>query len=288
MSEKYPIRAVMGECAESWNNRQEPISPFIAAAQFFAELKRRGLQYDTYLSTIITGGGHTHDPEIETAQAIDRNVRNGLSVADILYDEATLNPAHVAEPAAMPTIEGWLPDEWMTFWTLAIAKPDFTNVSYNRVKYIEQQFTHKIWERVNFDGLDMDKYRDRTIDKSERLLHYASHASAMHEVLRMKLVDINPVHRIIGLLGMEESVGSSAEDYFAAELGVHRFKAALAKVEALEPEQLSNTELSSNICRLRELGIHALSMAPSQQLILVENRAGTNWGMQDAGQTRLF
>lgn len=288
MAENYPIRTTMNDCAEAWNIQREPVSPFFAAAQFFAELERRRQRYDTYLQTIITGGGHTHDPKLERVQAVERNTRNGLAVADMLYDEHVVDPSGSAEAAAMPVINGWLQDDWMTFWPLIISKPEFTSMSANRIMYLEEQFKQKIWERANFHGLDMAAYRDRTIDKSVRLRHYTDHANALHEALSINKVPLKPVHRIVGLLGIEESVGSTAEKDYATNLGVRAYRVAMASVQPLSPEQLSNAELGSNIRRLHELGVHALSGAPTQQLILVEDRTPTNWDIRDAMQQRLL
>lgn len=288
MAESYPLRSTMDDCAKAWNDQAEPISPFFAAAQFSAELKRRQLSYDTYLQTVITGGGHTHDPELESVQAVKRNVHNGLAVADILFEEGTIDPSTAAEAAAMPIVNDWVQDDWMAFWTLLIAKPDFAAMRYERVGYLEREFQQKVQERINFHGLDMRAYRNRTIDKSIRLLHYASHANAMHEVLSTNKIALKPINRIVGLLGIEESVGATTEEDFARNLGIRAFRAVMARVEPLSPDQLSNLELGNDIRRLRELGVQALSGAPTQQLILVENREPTNWNIMDAQQSRLF
>lgn len=290
MAERYPIRELMHDCAEVWNKQSEPISPFFAAAQFTSELKRRRLSYDTYLQTIITGGGHVHDPDTSTAEGVQRNIRNGLAVAEMLYDEQIIDPSAAVEAAAMPVINGWQPDDWMTLWPLLIAKPNFTDMSHDRVSYLEKEFKQKVWERVNFHGLDMEKYRDRSIDKALRLRHYIAHANALHEMLAVNKtrVIIQPVHRIVGLLGIEESVGSTTEKNFATNLGVRAYQAMMARVEPLSPEELSNAELGSDIRRLRELGVQALAGVPTQQLVLVEDRTTTNWDIQDAQQPRLF
>lgn len=279
--ENYPIRDLMSECAEEWNSRDTAPTPFVAAATFLSELRRRHLRYDTYLQTIITGGGHTHDLELARNDAIARNVANGLQVGEMLHQEGVVDLNSSAEAAAMPPINGWQADDWMTFWPLIIAKPDLPGMNRSRFQYLERSFAEIIWERVNFHGLDMDSYRDRTIPKSERLSHYASHANALHEMLSRNKVPLHPVWRIIGLLGIEESVGSTTEKYYATNIGVRAFQAVLARVEPLQPEELSNEALGKDISHLRQLGVKALAGTPSQQFILVEDRTATNWKITD-------
>ena len=281
MAGNYPIRELMGECADKWNNRDEPISPFFAAATFFTELERRRLRYDTYLQTIITGGGHLHNTALARDEAVERNIANGLHTAELLDAEGIVDLSSSVEAAAMPVIEGWQPDDWMTFWPLIISKPNFTQKTPNNVRYLESAFKQKVWERVNFHGLDMEKYRDRSIPKAERLGHYANHANALHEALSIHKVPLQPVWRIIGLLGIEESVGSTTEKFYARNLGVRAFQAVMARVEPLAPHELSDQALGKDIAELRGLGVQALAGVPEQQFILAEDRKPTNWHISD-------
>lgn len=279
MADRYPIREVMSECAEVWNDRTEPISPFWAAAQFFHELDRRRLPYDSYLQTVITGGGHAYDPALEKEQAVERNVQNALRLAELLDNEMVIDLPKSAEAAAMPFIHGWRQNDWMTFWPLLMAKPKLQHIGWGSIRRLEEFFNQRLGEHAEGNGLDMNAYRDRSIDKSERLRHYIYHTEAMYETLLMNKVPLQPVNRVVGLLGIEESVGSTAEKHFAKRLGIRAFQAALAEVRPLSPEKLSDAELGSNIASLRNLGVQALANVPRQQFILVEDRQPADWGM---------
>jgi|GEM_PF-5451648 len=288
MAEGFPIRDTMRDCASKWNELPEPISPFLAAAQLSSELKHRRLWYDSYLQTVITGGGHVYDPSLVEARAVERNIDTGLRVASELHEEGVVDLNTAVEAAAMPTIEGWQPDQWMTFWPLIIARLDFAQLRPSRLEYLEHQFEGLVQEHIRYGGLDMDIYRDRSIEKSMRLGHYLIHATAVREMLTLNKVPIDPVSRVISLVGTDDSVGSSAERYFAKALDVRIFKSVLAKVEPLAPEDLSDHDIGERIRRLRNLGVQALEGEVSQQFVLIEDRRPIDWHISSANQPPLF
>ena len=277
MAKRHAIRELMQEAAEIWNGFPEPISPFLAAAEFGGELARRRLRYDTYIQTVITGGGHVHDPELTNDAAVQRNIDNALKVADVLHDEGIIDLGSCAEAAAMPHINGWTAEDWMTFWPLIISKPvlhqdmgpGLARVLHDKALYLEKEFEYSKQERRGF--LDMTKHNDRSITKSERLEHYDWHVNALHQTISGNNVNKEPVWRIIGLLGIEESVGSLTERRYAKNAGIRTFRAVLANIQPLAPEQLDDQRLARDITRLRKLGVQALAGAPSQRFMLVED-----------------
>jgi hypothetical protein len=288
MAEGFPIRDTMRDCASEWNKSSTRISPFLAAAQLSSELRRRQLWYDSYLQTVITGGGHAYDPTLDGERAVQRNIETGLTVAEELHNEGIVDLTTSVEAAAMPAIDGWLPDDWMTFWPLVMARLDYTQIRPHRLDYLEERLQAQLYEHINYGGLNMNEYRDRTIPKSRRLGHYLTHINAVREMLTLNHVPMHPVSRVISLVGTEESVGSTAERDFARALNIRRFKAVLAKVEPLAPEDLTEHIIGERIQRLRSLGVQALVGEVSQQFVLIEDQRPSIRFVPDANQPHLF
>jgi len=134
----------------------------------------------------------------------------------------------------------------------------------------------------------MEIYRDRGVEKSTRLGHYLIHINAVREMLTLNKVPINPVSRVISLVGTDDSVGSTAERAFAKSLGIRIFRSVLAKVEPLTPEELSDRDIGERIKQLRNLGVQALEGDVSQQFLLMEDRRSIDWHISSANQPSLF
>ena len=199
------------------------------AYRYFLHIERSlGLERRTYLSTVITSGGHLYDPHNKKIEdVIERNTTSAILLTTQLVDDNQIVPESSIEPY-MLGYTGWKQSEYLEFWLMVIGGlelDDDSDIDVIRTR-------HRI--ALEHAGVDLMRFNSH-VDPEKRAQEYFT-MGATFATLYEKEFRINPMKRMVRLIDPDKSLGAQTERVFARCIGMSVFTVTV--VSSTDPDSL--------------------------------------------------
>lgn len=260
-----PLRPILAELTHEVNETGE--DPFEAYVRLCAGLGKRGLWFDTYLSSSITSGGHARDNSLSMLEVITRNTDTALDIADELYRYDQLDPERSIEAVTLGKIKHWQQSDYMTFWLSVMSRFEFE--SPGATTEIEM-FRRRFEQQLEITEVDMDAYNSGILTSAERAPQYIKHADTFASVAR-SVDSFSPIPTLVQLSDTDTSLGSQTERYFAKVNDTRVKRPAVAQLGAVNlPEAYPSPRLVRDVATIVKFGGHVFDTVQRTQLVLVD------------------
>lgn len=223
-SQRFPYSEILQRLTD--RIRAERLTPVQAYIEFCKERDTRNLGvHANYGSTSITTGGHVYLKSLD--KIIEANTRTARLMVTQLTEQGSLIGRRMILPSDMGA-NGWSQSDFMTYWSLTIAGPDYRRLARFEAEFVKSQKKH---------GVEFDIMNDSKLNKEERRPIYAQFVDAFAQTIKTTKVRCLPVYSLISLVDPDISIGCWAEKRLATALDIPL--QGVAAVKPADVEEIS-------------------------------------------------
>lgn len=238
-SEDFPIAGELYEMTQ--RIQQQRMGPYEAHVELMSRLDNLNLLHALdYGSTSITTGGHARISSKAMHEVVAGNTRTSRLISVMLKNKGDILPIYYMLATDLGNV-GWNQAQYMMFWSLNIAATNARALAGRSYGVFEKRIESGLRE----DGVDVKVMADATILREKRSEEYVKFVLSIAKTVKSGRISPQPIHRLIGLVDTNISIGCDAERVLAKEMKVPCYRLISMKPTVI-------TDATASIAALRE------------------------------------